>query len=274
MSNRRIGQTPFADLLAGSIADDPTVKACAEAMDQAFDRITRAIPQVLLFARLEHDSGFVNPVPMLPPLERLSELSGGLQEMERQLLDLLAWQLHVESYDLGVNLQAKREMIQASLLLHRRHGTPWSVRHALETLLQVPATLPQWFEYGGKPYFFRARLDVTGVAVDINWILAALQIIMDYKNVRSWLECLETFSTNPLPVFAALASISRTLQASRLWLEPKKVPELPAYAGMAMTGQTRYFATPEPPEDLQEMKPGRIAFAMQNYTRSILCPKY
>lgn len=271
MSDRRIGSITFADLLAGSIADDPTVKACADSLDAMLDRATKAIPDLLIFARLANDSGFVNPVPMLPPMERLAELSGGLKELATGLLDLLAWQLHVESYDTGVNLEAKRKIIQASLLLHRRHGTPWSLRHALETLLQVPATLPEWFQYGGKPYFFRARLDVTGVGVDIHWIISALQIIMDYKNARSWLEYLETFSVNPLPVFAAMSLVARSALASRLWQKPNPMPAIPVFAGMASIVSTSYAPSPQPPAEPVPLA-AMPAIAAISITRSVICP--
>lgn len=272
--NRRLGKTPFAELLPSSIAADPAIKAAAEALDGVIGRLTAAIPDLLIFARLENDSGFVNPVPMLPPMERLVELEGALRELPPKLLDLLAWQLHVESYDTSVSLDAKRAMLQNSLLLHRRHGTPWSVRHALETLLEVPATIPQWFEYGGKPYFFKARLNVAGVAVDMAWIISALQIIMDYKNVRSWLEVLETFSENPLPVFAAMATASRTMQGTRLWIRPENPPDLPVKTGMAISGVTKYFPSPNPPRGPQNFHKARIAFSGQTITRSYLCPKY
>ena len=36
--SRRIGSTPFRDLLAHSIATDPTLRAAADALDQAMDR--------------------------------------------------------------------------------------------------------------------------------------------------------------------------------------------------------------------------------------------
>ena len=130
---RRLGVTPFRDLLAHSIAADPTMRAAADALDGMLNAATRAIPNVLLYARLAHDTGFVEPVPMLPPLTRLADLSGGLAELPAELLDLLAWQLHVEGYEAAVNVQAKLELISGSLVLHRRRGTPWAVRNGLET---------------------------------------------------------------------------------------------------------------------------------------------
>lgn len=235
---KRLGATPFADLLAPSIAVDPTIKAIADSLDKALDDCARAIPHLLIFARLANDSGFINPVPMLAPMKRLADLAGGLEALSPELLDLLAWQLHVESYDAGVSLQAKREMIQASLLLHRRHGTPWSVRHALETLLRVPATIRQWFEYGGEPYFFRARLDVSGVYVDIRWLLSAFQIVMDYKNVRSWLEWLETFAIIFLEKRTGVGLAALVKERFMLFFPYAPMPVLAIYEGLAISTVT------------------------------------
>ena len=233
------GSIPFLELVPPSIAWDKTISDAANALDGFIVDSAKAIPNILLFARLAHDSGFINPVPMLPSMTRLTDLSGGLKELEPYLLDLLAWQLHVESYDAGISLQAKREMIQASLLLHRRNGTPWSVRHALETLLRVPATVPEWFNYGGKPYFFRARLDVTGVYVDLRWLLSAFQIIMDYKNVRSWLEWLETFATIEMEERVGVGVCGNVKEREMLYFPNAPMPEMISRVGVGMACVTR-----------------------------------
>lgn len=83
---RYLGATPFRELLAHSIAADPTVRAAADALDNVLNAAARAVPDVLVYARLARDSGFVDPVPMLPPLTRLAALSGGLRALPEQVL--------------------------------------------------------------------------------------------------------------------------------------------------------------------------------------------
>ncbi len=194
---RRLGSTPFRELLPDSLSGDASIRAAAAALDTVLDATTRAIPGVLLYARLAHDTGAAASVPMLPPLSRLTALSGGLASLPEPVLDHLAWQLHVEGYEAAVDVAAKRQLIAGSLLLHRRRGTPWAVRTALEAALHVPATVQQWFEYGGEPYFFRVRLELGGAGLDEAAQRNALQLIQDYKNVRSWLDYLETASSIP-----------------------------------------------------------------------------
>lgn len=233
---KRLGSTHFKELLPNSIADDPIILSAAEALNKVLDNSIKSIPNILVFARLANDSKFINPVPMLAPMIRLAELAGGLEVLPTEILDLLAWQLHVESYDAAISLQAKREMIQASLLLHRRHGTPWSVRHAMETLLRIPTIIRQWFEYGGDPYFFRVRLNISGVYVDLRWLLSAFQIVMDYKNVRSWLEWLETFSSTSMNLKTGIGVSSNTSAYVDMYAP---VTPLLIYRGVAMQSHTQ-----------------------------------
>ena len=298
---RRLGSTPFADLLPGSLSGDATVRAAAEALDSVLDATTRTIPTLLLYARLAHDTGFIEPVAMLPPLARLTESAGGPAPLPDDLLDHLAWQLHVENYETAVDTPAKRRLIAASLLLHRRRGTPWAVRTALETALRMPTAIRQWWEYEGRPYFFRVRLDVSGAGLDISCAENAIRIIFDQKNVRSWLDCLETVSTRRLPIAVATAGIMRTLNRVRLWFPPKPVP--PARVHVATAGimrtlsRVRLHFSPEPAAPARpriavtslirsrgRLRPftpprpvpagrGYIALALLTMTRSRVCPQ-
>lgn len=273
---RRLGATPFADILPSSLADDAGMRACAEALDGVLDKATRAIPGVLIYSRLSRDARPDKAgaeQPPLAPLERLAALSGGLPSLPEAVLDLLAWQYHVEGYALATSLAAKRAMIYASLLLHRRRGTPWAVRHGLETTLQVPAQVREWYEYGGAPYFFRVRLDVAGTPWDARSSQEAVRLIMDHKNVRSWLDLLETFSRRELPVTIGLGVVSRTTTRAGFLLQSLKSPNLPLHAGAALISRT---FTRIPRVIYPENKPRLRAFigaCAQTFTRSALCPQ-
>lgn len=268
---RRLGSTPFADLLPGSLSGDATVRAAAEALDSVLDATTRAIPTLLLYARLAHDTGFIEPVAMLPPLARLTEAAGGPAPLPDSLLDHLAWQLHVENYETAVDTPARRRLIAASLLLHRRRGTPWAVRTALESALSVPADVEDWFTYGGKPYFFRVILDVTQAGMDEARMADALRIIRTAKNVRSWLDYVRTLSrpsltlrhavgvatagrvtiapwmpgdAPPLSLRTACGAQAVTRITLRPWRPAPPAPRLTAAACPGLTGHTRVRIAP------------------------------
>ena len=127
---RRLGDTPFLDLLPQNLVSDATVIAAATALDGALRKSVLSIPALLLFARLAQSdtSGF------LGPLARLTELAGGLPDLPEDVLDLMAWQLHVDGYEAAQTYEGKRRMVNRSILLHRRKGTPWAVAEALRSV--------------------------------------------------------------------------------------------------------------------------------------------
>ncbi|MDI5829798.1 phage tail protein, partial [Salmonella enterica subsp. enterica serovar Kentucky] len=45
-------------------------------------------------------------------------------------------------------------VVLQAIELHKYKGTPWAVRRVLE-ILSLPGTISEWFEYGGKAYFFK-----------------------------------------------------------------------------------------------------------------------
>lgn len=241
--SKYLGATPFRELLSPSIATDPTMAAAADALDGVLDATTRAIPNVLLYSRLACDCGMANPVPqpvaMLAPLERLAALSGGLVELPEPVLDLLAWQLHVEGYEAAVDVRAKREMVQASLLLHRRRGTPWAVRHALETALHLPTTVREWPEYGGHPFCFRVGLEVSQSAFGPDTVADAYRLIFEHKNVRSWLDWIATSTTLTLTTSIAIGVRHHTSAHIRLYWEPSFEASVQVYIGIGVRHITR-----------------------------------
>lgn len=268
---RRLGSTPFADLLPGSLSGDTTVRAAAEALDAALNAATRAIPDILLYARLAHDTGFIEPLDMLPPLARLSEAAGGPTPLPDSLLDHLAWQLHVENYETATDTPARRRLIAASLLLHRRRGTPWAVRTALESALSVPAQVEDWFAYGGKPYFFRAILDVTQAGMDEARMADALRIIATAKNVRSWLDYVRTLSRPSLDLRHAvgLATASRVIIAP--WM-PGDAPPLSLRTACGAQAVTRITLRPWRPTPPAPRLTAAACPGLTGHTRVRLAP--
>lgn len=271
--SKRLGQTPFFELLPHSIAADQTVRRIADALDAPLDRLARAIPDLLLFSRLGHDAGTITPARLLPPLERLAALSGALRELPEDVVDMLAWQLHVERYETAASLAAKRAMVFASVILHRKRGTPWAVKYGLETTLQVPAEIAEWFEYGGEPYFFRVTLDVSGTPVDARALENAVKVIFAHKNVRSWLEYLRTKATRRLPFTIGAAAVHQTSVQAFTWRWPFALESLPARAGTGLCGKSLCQSSlvnrqPEP----GEMSP-HPAFTAYSFTRSKICPR-
>lgn len=83
-----------------------------------------------------------------------------IDELDEKTLDLLAWQFHVDFYDLAGNLKMKREAVKNSLLWHMKKGTEWAIHEALRQL-GISAKFHPWWETGGEPYTFKLDAIVT-----------------------------------------------------------------------------------------------------------------
>lgn len=107
------------------------------------------------------------------------------QITDENLLDLLAWQLHIEGYELATTIEQKISMIKNAFLLHQYKGTTYAIKQVFASL-GITAELQEWFQYGGNPYMFKILLDT--VISDEETYIELANLINEYKNVRSWLE--------------------------------------------------------------------------------------
>lgn len=212
----------------------------------------------------------ISALPVSTPLVNLFDL------VDASALPALGEQFHilgVEGWNLAGTEAARRALLKRAIELHRHKGTPWSIRYALETTLHIKTTITEWPQYGGKPYCFRVRLNVSDAGLDETGVTDAMRLIFDYKNVRSWLDCLETVTTRPLPVSIAVAGIMRTMNRVRLWFPPRPVPSGRVHVGLGSTRYSRSVIRPwTPPRPVPALR-GRIAFAIISQSRSIVCPK-
>jgi phage tail P2-like protein len=148
------------DLIPPSLRNDEQVKAAAEALDQELKSVTEAIRETILFARIN--------------------------ELPEQVIDLLAWQFHVDFYDpLNMTISEKRALVLSSIDWHRRIGTPAVVQEMVSTLF-TGGTVYEWWEYGGEPYHF--RVEVTDTVQDGSLYDNLVSLINAVKNTRSRLD--------------------------------------------------------------------------------------
>jgi phage tail P2-like protein len=116
------------DILPSSIAGDAQVNAMLPALDAELLSVTGSIREALISSRID--------------------------ELPENVLNLLAWQWHVDFYEpekLPVAL--KRNLIKSSILWHRKKGTLWAVKQILRDLGLEP-TIREWFDIGSAPYTF------------------------------------------------------------------------------------------------------------------------
>ena len=151
------------DILPNSILTDPQIASAAKALDAELQSVTRAVVETLHLSRLD----------VLP----------------ETVVDLLAWQWHVDYYEpIGMDLDTKRRLVRESIAWHRMKGTPAAIE-AVASAAFDKTTVKEWYEYGGKPYYFKiVTEDVTTDKDTLNRLRRAVDSV---KNVRSWLEEVE-----------------------------------------------------------------------------------
>ncbi|EAI7347870.1 phage tail protein I [Campylobacter jejuni] len=107
---------------------------------------------------------------------------------DKRLLSVLA-----NAYDVsidGLNEKEARKLISKALLLDRYNGTAFAIKEALYAVFPT-AVVKEWFEYNGKPYFFKVKVSTTNVSFDERSLNALERLIKNFKNVRSVLETIE-----------------------------------------------------------------------------------
>ncbi|MEG0381230.1 MAG: phage tail protein I [Kurthia sp.] len=108
-----------------------------------------------------------------------------IDKMPESLLDLIAFEKHVDFYDGDLTVQQKRDLIKSSISWHRRKGTRWAVEH-VTSIVYPNANVYEWFEYGGDKYRFKIEVDEPFIASKDMKRLR--QMVEATKNKRSWFD--------------------------------------------------------------------------------------
>ncbi|MBU5438281.1 phage tail protein I [Tissierella sp. MSJ-40] len=93
-------------------------------------------------------------------MAQLNIIYARIDELDEAVLDILAYDLHVDWYDYSYPIEAKRALIKDSVKVHKRLGTKFAVETALGNL-HPNSRIEEWFQYGGEPFSFRVILDTT-----------------------------------------------------------------------------------------------------------------
>jgi phage tail P2-like protein len=146
-------------IIPESISDDADVGATAYAIGEQL-------------------KAFVNDVqaslPLMPNLDRLPE----------RIVDLLAWDYHVDYYDPDAPIAAKRERVRRAIQDHRIQGTKAAVQYILDVVFgEGNNVITEWFQNGGDPYTF--EIETEGAFVE-GVMTKLAEALMCFKNVRSW----------------------------------------------------------------------------------------
>lgn len=107
-----------------------------------------------------------------------------IDELPEDLLDILAYDFKVDWWDAEYSLEEKRRIFKDSWYVHKHLGTKAAVETALRAIYPK-AEVQEWFQYGGKPYFFRLSIDLTGEVSDAARPWRVMERVNFYKSLRS-----------------------------------------------------------------------------------------
>lgn len=158
-----IQSVSLLDILPSNLLEDAQIYAAAKSLDDELQRVTMACREVLHLPRID--------------------------ELPEAVMDLLAWQWHVDFYEpVGMDVETKRRLVKKSIAWHRIKGTPAAIE-AVASAAFDKTTVREWYEYGGKPYYF--KIVTEDVTTDKDTLDRLRRAVDSVKNVRSWLEEIE-----------------------------------------------------------------------------------
>ena len=110
-----------------------------------------------------------------------------IDELDEELLDILAYDFKVDWWDGNYSLEEKRRTLKDSWRVHKTLGTKAAVETAISAI--YPETkVAEWFEYGGEPYHFKLYIDVSHEDIHSERHRRVLERMNFYKNLRSHLD--------------------------------------------------------------------------------------
>ena len=164
---KNIHDLSLLDIAPSSIVNDNTVRNVIHAIDPELHAVSEAVCEDFIISRIG-----VLPEPVL---------------------DLLAWQWHVDFYELANSIEAKRDLVKNSINWHRHKGTRGAILKALE-MLGVEAKFTAWYDdedNKNNPYTFAIDAKLTGNFWErVDWTKPTQTIrraILESKAARSYM---------------------------------------------------------------------------------------
>jgi phage tail P2-like protein len=176
-----LGISRLIDSEAPSTAYDNQVIAACEALDRQFQEIYHATLECII----------------LPAIQSITN---------EDLIDHLAYQLHVDAYDATRPIEFKKELVMQSLPWHMTKGTVQCVQDVIDAYYSGGAAIHEWYQYrsplppnyptddpGGAGTWhdrYRFRIMVDQAVIPPSEEAAMLALVDKYKPVSRWIEAL------------------------------------------------------------------------------------
>ena len=163
MSNS-IYEVDFLRSLPDVLKNDESIRALASVIADELNSLASDTNEAVIYARID--------------------------ELNEEVLDILAYDFKVDWWDYSFSLEEKRKILKDSWNVHRTLGTKGAVEKAISAIYQ-DTKVEEWFEYDGDPYHFTLMIDATYEGTDPVKHQKVLDGVNYYKNLRSHLDGVE-----------------------------------------------------------------------------------
>ncbi|MBP0047648.1 phage tail protein I [Marinobacterium sp. AK62] len=158
------------------------------------------------------------------------------QTCPEHVLPWLAWAYSVDRWDSQWTTQQKRDIIAASLYLHRRKGTPAAVKEVVELILGGGDVVEPWQAYDLDAHEF--KIVTTGLLASAEDYDRLIELVDAAKPVRSWLVAVQVKRSATLSFTLGGYTHTGTLMGVNHTLDPTPEPAALTFAGITHTGKT------------------------------------
>lgn len=213
-----LNELSLFDILPDSIAGFKEVRDTARAIDPEMLSVTQSIRETLILSRIG--------------------------ELPEAVLDLLAWQFHIDNYEpLALPIEQKRAQVRDAILIHRKKGTPWALKQELSNI-GYPVKL---IEDTGSPYIFDLQVLLNGQADTTAVYNAAVSAAKRAKNARSKIGIVDLRAESECVIHVGGAAVSGAYVEVFPWSEKRSETSGVIHAAAAVTRLSVYAAVaPEP----------------------------
>ena len=158
--SKTIYNADYSECLPEALKKDPKMVALANATAAALLDTSGIMNSVLIYSRFD--------------------------ELPEELVDILAYDLHVDWYDYNYPLEAKRDLVKNSVKVHKKMGTKYAIETALGSLFPE-SEVEEWFQYEGEPGHFHIILDVTNQKITADYA-AIIRAVKMYKRLSAHMD--------------------------------------------------------------------------------------
>lgn len=147
-------------------------------------------------------AGIDSIVPALATqVEKLSTWDH-IDTLSEKELDDLAWELNILWYDIGADIEVKRNIVRDSDAVYKKLGTKWAVENVITTYFGE-GYIEEWFQYGGDPGRF--RIYSTNPTLNESKFTEFLNLLNKVKRASSQLDGVFITLTGQMSMSAGIA---------------------------------------------------------------------